>query len=945
MCEGSETNFNCQSDCLSGLKCPDTFCQPQNNENCNTCFQDCGKCDGASCTLQSECQTGHYCSCGTCSSTPAPACCSSADCNDGDPNTDNICDVTGQCIFPQYCPGANDHWSGTACVCDQTYYKNCDGITSNGCEVDTRSDFNNCGSCNNPCSTGQTCQNSQCTSNCIPTTEVCDGIDNDCDTQIDEGVKNACGSCGPVPTEVCDNIDNDCDGSIDETFTNKGQTCTVGTGACQRTGTYICRADYTGTVCSVTAGTPTSETCNGIDDNCDGLIDNGITCSCNEAVQSSRTVTCGTGACQRTITQTCVSGQWSPSTCTPLPAPQTFETSCSDSIDNDCDGSADCQDSNCAPSPCTTPSARQCSGTASYQICQLIGTCYSWATTACPSGQSCYNGYCYDFSSDEANCGSGGNACESGETCCSGACADLSSSATNCGSCDNNCNTKPYVVSASCSAGQCVISEDSCASGHYDINKEWNDGCEYECTIDSSGITNNKESLCNDGQDNDCDKLTDCQDSDCLGNLLCLCTSEKTYPCGEFGVCSTAQQVCVNGRLPGCDLSKIPGYESTEQTCDGLDNDCNSVTDQGTGWSCDLDDDSWCDSSRPVSGKPPICLNGTGDCNDNNKSIHPKAVEKCDGIDSNCNNILDHDEFVDNKNLCTCNFIKEAIGLVGAGIQKPADNAKSRVGETVPFSAKQSAQVDAYNWDFGDDTSGTGASTTHAYSSIGTYTASLIVWYEGCTSTYSVKLNITGCESDDHCTPLTQYCKDGVCIQKDPVQQNQTIINIVSPKPILYSNKTVPLQVTTTPSGIPCSYSLDNSASFTPIQPTTNSVTANDGDHTLRVKCSEAITSVQFKVFTSGDDDDTTIFDDLKGKGSGESIFDSFKDKSIEQKLSRQDAEIFMISILDEFDFTITRIAERIGQSSILMFNIKNSMPLKINDFSVTLKIPKDIAK
>ncbi|MBU0535632.1 MAG: hypothetical protein KKE20_01605, partial [Nanoarchaeota archaeon] len=128
------------------------------------------------------------------------------------------------------------------------------------------------------------------------------------------------------------------------------------------------------------------------------------------------------------------------------------------------------------------------------------------------------------------------------------------------------------------------------------------------------------------------------------------------------------------------------------------------------------------------------------------------------------------------------------------------------------------------------------------------------------------------------------------------------------------------------------------------IQPTTNSVTANDGDHTLKVKCSEAITSVQFKVFT-GNDDDTTIFDDLKGKGSGESIFDSLNDKSIVQKLSRQDAEQLMVSILDNFDFTITRIAERVGQSSILMFNIKNSMPLKINDFSVTLKIPKDIAK
>ncbi|OGO12509.1 MAG: hypothetical protein A2Y53_01885, partial [Chloroflexi bacterium RBG_16_47_49] len=46
--------------------------------------------------------------------------------------------------------------------------------------------------------------------------EVCDGADNNCDGQTDEGVLNACGACGPVPVEVCDSVDNDCDGQTDE---------------------------------------------------------------------------------------------------------------------------------------------------------------------------------------------------------------------------------------------------------------------------------------------------------------------------------------------------------------------------------------------------------------------------------------------------------------------------------------------------------------------------------------------------------------------------------------------------------------------------------------------------------------------------------------------------------------------------------------------------------
>ena len=135
--------------------------------------------------------------------------------------------------------------------------------------------------------------------------EICDGQDNDCDGQLDEGTLNACGLCGQVPTEVCDGRDNDCDGQLDEGTLNACGQC----------------------------GQAPAEVCDGIDNNCDGRTDEGLLNACGQCGPlPSETCDQVDNDCDGQVDEGTlnVCGQ-----CGPVPS-----ESC-DGVDNDCDGVID----------------------------------------------------------------------------------------------------------------------------------------------------------------------------------------------------------------------------------------------------------------------------------------------------------------------------------------------------------------------------------------------------------------------------------------------------------------------------------------------------------------------------------------------------------------------------------------------------------------------------
>ena len=455
----------------------------------------------------------------------------------------------------------------------------------------------------------------------------------DCTDEDEDGYSIEGDDCGPIDCddedidinpgtdEICDDVDNNCNDLVDEGWAELGLECSVGIGECENNGFMVCNPDNPlgPEICSVEAGEPGLEICDGLDNNCDTYIDEELEaalCPMQAGVCAGATEECGGELGWLTCDAASYGADYE----------ESYEITCDD-LDNDCDGATDEED--VCDNPCDAGWADcdldplDCE-TEIYEDIVNCGGCEIICSSV--SGTpSCVEGDC------QIECDQGYDDCDlDPDTGCE---SDLYIDTENCGGCGIVCEP-----GESCDAGVCTgdpIDYPECTPGSEEACGATEEGeCEFGlkvCDLDGywgecEGYIGPGGEFC-DGLDNDCngevDEYWPLVDSACSAGLGI---------CEEFGL-----YTCNPDNPAGIEICDAVAGEPGGEFCDGLDNDCNGEVDEY--WPL-------LDTSCSTGVGVGICQEtGTYTCNPDN----PAGIEICAeitsgvAIEEQCSNDLDDD--------------------------------------------------------------------------------------------------------------------------------------------------------------------------------------------------------------------------------------------------------------------------------------------------------------
>ena len=214
---------------------------------------------------------------------------------------------------------------------------------------------------------------------------------------------------------------------------------------------------------------------------------------------------------------------------------------------------------------------------------------------------------------------------------------------------------------------------------------------DVDCDDENIRINPGADEIC-DGIDNDCDGYIDADDPS-------LVEPTTWYPDADgdsYGTDLDPDAIhhgCEGPagyveRTGDCDDDNADVSPGADEICDGLDNDCNDVVDDAADaleYLADGDGDGWGDEEVTAwyCDQPSGWVLEPGDCDDSDAAVNPAADEACDGIDNNCDEVIDGEDAID-QTTWYLDDDGDGVGVARQSVvqcQRPSGYADAAAGE------------------------------------------------------------------------------------------------------------------------------------------------------------------------------------------------------------------------------------------------------------------------